>query len=376
MATRGWKLEAMPLLLRLKRTFTISAGAENEAPVVLVRVTAPGGDVGWGEADPSLRVTGETIEGVLAYLGRVAPCVALMPHDPTGDLAHALAPVAPFLDRTEGNGSAKSAVVNALLDALGKLGKTPVHRMLGLPAGSLPTSATVSLASPEEMAQESLDFVEEGFSVIKVKLGEKASRDEERLKAIRDRLPSAVLRIDANEGWSRQEALWIAPRLDRLSVELVEQPVSRHDPETMKAMADAMKAEVIADEPIHTSHDAARYMENGWCDGVNVKLAKCGGVLEAARIVSAARHHEKSVFLGCMIETSCAITAAAHLLGGAQYADLDGAWLTKNDVFAGARVEGGVIATPSAPGMGLAPKKSFRFRPARLVKPKWAGGVV
>jgi L-alanine-DL-glutamate epimerase-like enolase superfamily enzyme len=168
---------------------------------------------------------------------------------------------------------------------------------------------------------------------------------------VREEAPEALLRVDANAAWTAKGALAMADLLADLGVEFLEQPLPPHDLEGLRFVRERSPLPVIADESCVMAHDVPRLA--GVVDGVNLKLAKCGGLREAHRIVAAARAHGMLVMAGCMIETSLGITAAAHLAPLLDFADLDGAALLADDPYDGATITGGTVRLPDAPGLGV-----------------------
>jgi L-alanine-DL-glutamate epimerase-like enolase superfamily enzyme len=182
-----------------------------------------------------------------------------------------------------------------------------------------------------------------------VKLG--SPHDAAMIRAVRDAAPDKVLRVDANCAWTPKKALAMIPLLAELGVEFVEQPLPPEDLEGLRFVRERSALPIIADESCLVAADIPRLI--GAVDGINLKLAKCGSLLEARRIIHVARAHHLRVMAGCMIESSLGITAAAHLAPLLDDADLDGAALVADDPFVGATIAGGVIALPDAPGLGV-----------------------
>jgi L-alanine-DL-glutamate epimerase-like enolase superfamily enzyme len=308
----------------------------------LVRLEA-GGDEGWGEAAPSRRY-GETAETVAAALADLLP---LLGEDPY--------PTAAIERRLDGhlweNASAKTAISAALHDLVGKRHGLPLYRWLGLDLERVPpTSFTIGIAEPEEMRRK----VEEAaaYAILKIKMG--FAGDLEALGQIRA-MTDKPIRVDANEGWTRAEALARIPALEELGVELLEQPVPAADRDGLALVTGATSIPVVADEACRTTADLAGLL--GVVDAVNVKLAKTGSIGEAVRLMTAARALHFGVFLGCMVESSLGIAAAAHLAPLADWVDLDGHLLLADDPFEGLRLEGGrVLPDPDAPGLGVRPR--------------------
>jgi L-alanine-DL-glutamate epimerase-like enolase superfamily enzyme len=316
----------------------------------LVRL-ADAGDEGWGEAAPSRRY-GETAETVASALAELLPLV--------GDDPYAMAAIERRLDgHLWENASAKTAISAALHDLVGKRHGLPLYRWLGLDLERVPpTSFTIGIAEPEEMRRK----VEEAgpYPILKIKLG--FAGDVEALERIRA-MTDKPIRVDANEGWTRAEALARLPALEDLGVELLEQPVPAADREGLALVSGATSIPVVADEACRTTADLPGLL--GVVDVVNVKLAKTGSIGEAVRLMTAARALHFGVFLGCMVESSLGIAAAAHLAPLADWVDLDGHLLLADDPFEGLRLEAGrVLPDPDAPGLGVRPKAAGAERPA------------
>jgi L-alanine-DL-glutamate epimerase-like enolase superfamily enzyme len=189
----------------------------------------------------------------------------------------------------------------------------------------------------------------DGWPILKVKLG--SPRDEWIVRSVRREAPTRLLRADANAAWSREQALTMARLLADAGFELIEQPVARDDIEGLRMVSKASPLPVIADEACHTLRDVR--VLAGAVQGINIKLSKCGGIAEARSMALEARSLGMRVMIGCMIESSLGITAAAHLAPLAQYADLDGAALLADDPYEGARVAGGWVRLPDGPGLGV-----------------------
>ena len=230
---------------------------------------------------------------------------------------------------------------------MGKRLGQPLWRLWGLdPARAPRSSFTIALDTPERMREKVIEA--SSYPILKIKLG--TDRDEEILKAIRDATDKPI-RVDANAGWTRERAFRMLPVLRDFGVEFVEQPLPPRDLEGIAALRRQGVLPVIVDESCVVATDVPRVA--GAADGINIKLAKCGSLREALRMVAAARAQGMLVMVGCMIESSLGITAAAHFTPLLDAADLDGAALTVNDPFRGATIEGGQICLPTEPGLGV-----------------------
>ncbi|HTC25296.1 MAG TPA: dipeptide epimerase, partial [Gemmatimonadales bacterium] len=245
------------------------------------------------------------------------------------------------------NPSARAALSTALHDLVGKRLGVPLYKLWGLDAAAAPLSTfTIGLDTPDKMRAKVLEA--ESYPVLKVKLGTK--RDDEILRTIRS-ATDKELRVDANCGWTRKQAIRMLPVLEEFGVTVLEQPLPAHDHDGLASVTRASRIPVIADESCLVATDIPPLV--GAVDGINIKLAKCGSLREALRMIAVARAHGMMVMVGCMIESSIAITAAAHFTPLVDLADLDGAALLASDPFAGASIDRGRIALPSGPGLGV-----------------------
>jgi L-Ala-D/L-Glu epimerase len=233
----------------------------------------------------------------------------------------------------------------------GKKLDQPQYRLLGLNPDHVPlTCFTIAIDEPEIMAEQAKAS---GYPILKIKLG--SEKDEAILAAIR-KVTNAKLQVDANAGWTREQALEIIPRLVDYDLEFVEQPLPAEDADGYfwlkeKLNAQKIKLPIFADETAKTSQDVARLA--GAVDGVVVKAMKAGGLREALKMIHTARAHDMQVLLGCMVESSVGVTAAAHLAPLCDYADLDGPLLIRNDPYRGIRYEGARFSLPDRPGLGV-----------------------
>ena len=256
-------------------------------------------------------------------------------------------------DALRGNNSAKAAVSAALHDIVGKRLGMPVHKLWGLDAADCGESSyTIGIADNDGLRQRVADAAQ--YPILKVKLG--TDRDMEIVRVVRDAAPSKRLRVDANAAWTASHAVRMIDFLADNGVELVEQPVAQHDIDGFRFVRARSRLPVFADESCLVSTDVPRLA--GAVDGVNLKLAKCGSLREAIRIVHTARALGMSVMAGCMIESSLGISAIAQLAPLLDHADFDGAALLAEDPFRGATIAGGRIRLTDRPGLGVEPATS------------------
>lgn len=331
-----------PLQLTLSEPFTISRGTQLFADNVKVGLT-DGNQLGIGEAAPSSHY-GEFQRTVLAFL-------ELLQRQIEGTDALPISILHQAMDETARlNPAAKAAVDMAAYDLLGKQLGVPVYHLLGLdPARTPQTSYTIGIDTPESMARKAEGAGQ--YPILKVKVG--TPRDQENLEAIRSVRPDAVIRVDANEAWTPKEAIERIEELSVYDLEFVEQPVKAHDLEGLGYVRSAVPLPVIADESCIVPADVP--LVAPYVDGINIKLMKCGGIYPALKMIYLARAHHLSIMMGCMVESSIAITAAAQISPLIDYADLDGHLLINDDPYVGIRVQQGKLILPPDPGLGLRP---------------------
>lgn len=336
------KLTWETFTIQAKYPFKISRSVQESVERMWVRVEADGQE-GWGEADPS-PYYGETARTVTSALERMRPVIEgaadpekleILERDLKAAIGH--------------NGSARAAVSAALHDLVGKRAGLPLWKLWGLdPAEAPPSSFTIGLAGPDVLRKK----VEEaaGYPILKVKLG--TNRDEEVLSTICDAAaPGTVLRVDANAAWTAREAIERIAMLADYGVEFVEQPLHPADLDGYRFLHGRSALPVIVDESCVDSADIPGLL--GLADGINIKLAKCGGPREGLRMIHTARSCGLRVMMGCMLESSLGIAPAAHLASLLDYADLDGAALLASDPFVGPGLDGPAIRVGEAPGLGV-----------------------
>ncbi len=333
------RLKADILSLRTRHPFLIARGGSSDFRTVRVTLTDADGLEGWGEA-AATRFYGETPETVLAVLEQYA---TVLPQDPM-DLEVAERRLETLV---RGNPAARAAISMALHDLVGKRLDLPVHRLWGLDPAAVPTSTfTIGLDTAERVREKVLEA--EAYPILKVKLG--TERDLETLRTIRG-ATDRELRVDANCGWTAKQAIAMLPVLADHGVTLLEQPVAPEDLDGLAAVTRRATIPVMADESCRTAADIPPLV--GRVDGINIKLAKCGGLREALRMIAVARAHHLLVMVGCMIESSIGITGAAQVTPLVDFVDLDGAALLANDPFEGVTIGGGRVRFPSGPGLGI-----------------------
>lgn len=335
-------LRARPLSVPLLEPFVIASGRVDATRAVEVEahVTWRGkSGVGLGEAACLPPVTREDQGDVLREIERASLGVESLSR---------LGPVT------------RAAVETAILDAMATIQGVPVRAFLSdASVEALETDVTIAIADPAKMAELARSWVARGFRALKVKVGKDVDADARALEAIGRAAPAATLRVDANAGYTAAEAIALARACEhlRLRVECWEQPCAAGDLDGMAEVAEALDAPVIADESVKTLDDLHVLARRRYADGVNLKLAKSGGLLTCLAIGTAARAAGLQIMVGGMVETRLGMTAAAHLacaLGGVDFVDLDTAWLLADDPYEGGYVANGPrYHLPDVPGLGV-----------------------
>jgi L-alanine-DL-glutamate epimerase-like enolase superfamily enzyme len=327
--------------LRLAEPFTISRETTTDSDVVWVEVRA-GDAVGYGEAAPVGRY-GESPESASAFLDEAAEELADEAPDPFG-----LERIGRLLAGWEGEMAAKAAIDAALHDLCGKLTDLPVWRLLGLDRAGPPTSWTVWLGDPDDMARRA-ERADARFRRLKLKLGGRDGLDVERVRAVR-RTTDRPLMVDVNEYWEPEEAVENIDALAELGVEYVEQPLAAAHPEGPR-LKERSALPIFVDEDCHTLADVRACADRA--HGINIKLAKSGGIREAVRMAAAARSLGLGVMLGCMLESGLGIAAGAQVASLCDYVDLDGNLLLADDPWPGVELREGVQVPSKEPGLGV-----------------------
>ena len=335
------KLSHQTIELNPTHPFVIARGGYSHHRNVIVRITDDDGLEGFGEAAPN-RYYGESVSTVIAALGQFKPVLERAD-------AFSIEAVESQLDRVlRGNASAKGAVSSALHDLVGKRLGLPVYRLWGLDTSRLPQSSfTIAIAENEVLERRVSEARD--YPILKIKLG--TDRDMEIVRIVRNAAPHKRLRVDANAAWTAKHAVEMSDFLAEQGVEMLEQPLPANDVDGLRFVRERSRLPVFADESCLVATDVAKLA--GAVDGINIKLAKCGSLREALRMVHAARALDLQVMAGCMIESSLGISAIAQIAPLLDYADFDGAALLADDPYVGATIHGGQIVIPDAPGLGV-----------------------
>lgn len=337
------KLTFKPYDLQLRHVFTIANSSRTTTPVVLTQIEYDG-VIGYGEASmpPYL---GETQASVIEFLKKVNVEQFSSPFE--------LEDILSYVDAiAENNTAAKAAVDIALHDLVGKLMNQPWYKIWGLDKSKAPsTTFTIGIDTEEVVKEKTREA--SPYNILKVKLGR--DTDKKMIEAIRS-VTDKPIAVDANQGWKdKHYALDMINWLHERGIVMVEQPMSKKNLDDTAWVTERSPLPIFADESFQRLSDVLRL--KGAFSGVNIKLMKCTGMREAWKILTVARAANMKVMIGCMTETSCAISAAAQISPAVDWADLDGNLLISNDCFRGTTVEKGVLTLADLPGIGIEPLK-------------------
>ncbi len=340
----------------LKTPFKTALRTVDTVEDIIVSIHTDSGHVGYGEAAATAVITGDTHGSMIEAIGKV-----IAPRLVGEDIANLNRIVRLVQTALERNTSAKAAVEIAVYDLWGQLYGAPLYRMLGGGEPVITTDITISVDHIDKMVSDSLSAVERGFESLKIKVGKDIGLDVERVKAIHAAVEGrALLRLDANQGWTAKQAVHAMHALEDAGVhlELLEQPVRAQDIVGLKYVSDRINTPVMADESVFGPLEVINLIEQRAADIINIKLMKTGGISNAIRIADIAALYGVECMIGCMIETSISVAAAVHLaIAKADVitkVDLDGPSLCAFDP-----VDGGVsfneseISVSDAPGLGI-----------------------
>ncbi len=337
--TSKLKLSFKPYKLELSHTFTVAGFSRNTTPVVLTQIEYEG-FVGYGEASmpPYL---GESQDSVIKFLNKLNLSQFKDPFriDEILDYVNSI---------DTDNRAAKACVDIALHDLIGKIVNQPLYKLWGLTPENTPmTCFTIGIDTPEVVKLKTEEASR--FKVLKVKLG--GGNDKEMINTIRS-VTNVPLYVDVNQGWKdKHHALEMINWLSERGIEFVEQPMPKTQIDDMAWLTENSPLPTIADEAFQRLSDVAKF--KGVYSGINIKLMKSTGLREAHKMITVARALEMKVMIGCMTETSCAVSAAAQLSPLVDWADLDGNLLINNDIYTGMQVVNGKVTLNGLPGIGI-----------------------
>jgi L-alanine-DL-glutamate epimerase-like enolase superfamily enzyme len=340
------KISYLPYELNLKHEFNISYYSRKTTPVVLVKIEYEGYS-GYGEASLP-QYLNETQESIVLFLISIMPVIKCC-----NNIEELLSIVN---DYKSNNLPAKAAVNIALNDLKGKMNNQPVYKIFGIDESILPyTSFTIGIDN-KNLLQQKINEADE-YKILKVKLGK--GNDKEIIESIRE-LTDKPLFIDVNQGWNdKYYALDILEWMNEKNVLVAEQPFLKENYKDTLWLKDRSPVPIIADESFQTLSDLDKVKDS--YSGINIKLMKCGGINNALSIINKAKENNLKIMLGCMTETSCAVSAAINLAGLIDYADLDGNLLITNDPFTSETIEEGRLKLPLLPGLGINFIKGLNF---------------
>ena len=333
--------------LELKHQFTIAYSSRKTTPVVLIKIEH-NGFTGYGEASlpPYLQETQNSVIDFLRETGKKK----------IDDISNLSIIIKEINEIAPNNTAAKAAIDIALHDLTGKINHQPCYKYLNISKSILPyTSFTIGIDEPAIMKKKISEA--EQFKILKVKLG--TEQDEEIIKLIREETDKPLY-VDINQGWKDlRYAVNMSNWLHQQNVLLIEQPFNKNDLESSARLTEKSPIPIIADESMQRLGDIEK-IKNSFT-GINIKLMKCTGMDEADKIIKVARQHGLKIMLGCMTETSCAISAAVQFASLVDYADLDGNLLITNDPFKGKTIEEGILQTSDKDGLGIELKEEIDF---------------
>lgn len=337
--------------IKLKEPFRIAIMEILNALSVFVKINTSRGSYGIGEANPYWGITGETQAMNLAAASDLAHL--LLNKNPL-DIEARMKEINRFLVH---NSTIRSAFDMALYDLLGKTAGLPLYALLGGGKHSFWTDNTIGINDPDYMAEKALEYKNQGFPAIKVKLGTTKEKDVERIRKIRKAIGENLpIRIDANQGWDYKTAVGTLQALEPMGIEYCEQPIAQWDYENFRRIRQNTEIALMADESLFDHHDAYKLASMGCCDYFNIKLAKSGGIHTALMINAIGESAGIPCMVGCMTETRLGLTAAAHLVSSRSniiFADLDGfLFLQEDPIIGGAEYNVGEIKLPDSPGHG------------------------
>ena len=349
-------IETKRISVPLKKPFKTALRTAETLDSILVKITCDNGMVGWGEAAASVVITGDSLPSIEGAIQEtIRPQLigkSLLAYEQVFQTLH---------QSMVGNSSAKAAVDMALYDLLAKRAGMPLYQFLGGYRKQLETDYTVSVNSPQEMAEDAAAYLKDGFNVLKIKVGKDDIRqDIVRIQEIRKAVGSEVtIRLDANQGWNAKEAIRSIRRMEDmgLDIELVEQPVKAHDLEGLKQVTDHVDTPIMADESVFSPAQALEVLRRRAADMINIKLMKAGGIYKAQLINQIAEEHGVTCMVGSMLESRLSVSAAAHFAASKKNivaVDLDAPLMLRRDVIeGGVTYQGRVLSMPESPGLGI-----------------------
>lgn len=362
------EIEVIKLNIKLKEPVKISLGTIYKSENILIKIHTDSGLTGTGEASPLKQIVGETQASEFEIAKYLA--VTIKGKDPLAiedrmlDIDRAIA----------GNFTLKSAFDMAMYDLLAKSANMPLYQLLGgSNSREICTDMTVYISTPEKMAAQALEYKNEGFPAIKVKLGTTEKEDIARIKAIREAIGYEIpLRIDANQGWDTVTAIRILKALEKYDIEHCEEPIPHWNNRDLVRVRNNSPISIMADESVFNHHDAFRLASMGACDYFNIKLSKTGGIHHALKIIAIGEAAGIKSQVGCMSESRYALTALTHLVAARNnivHFDIDSSFSHAEDpVTGGIQYKGkGKWELPDSPGIGAGFDPGFLDQMGKVV---------
>jgi o-succinylbenzoate synthase len=339
--------------------FTIATGTMEFAQNILIKIHTSEGIIGYGECSAFPMIVGETqtscyhhaMDFAAFWKGKNPLAIA----DRLKELDNIIA----------GNYTIKSAFDIALYDIAAKAANQPLYAFLGGRQKAIESDLTIGIDSPENMAKEAISFKQKGVNVIKVKLGKEPSVDIERIKQIRNAIGNQIkIRIDANQGWTKEDALMVLQNLAPFDIEFCEQPMHKYYDDYLPALCAASPIPIMADESVFTHHDARKLIANKACHLINIKFSKSGGIHEAIKIHDIAMEHNIACMMGGMLESRLALSAKMHFVmakNNIKYYDMDTCLLghLEDPIIGGVQFNGMHLSIGDQPGIGAEVDQSY-----------------
>lgn len=347
--------------------FTIATGTMEFAQNILIKIHTDAGIIGWGECSAFPMIVGETQES--CYLLAKDFAAFWKGKDPL-----AIEERLKELDLViAGNYTAKSAFDLALYDIAAQAANQPLYAYLGGKQKPIESDLTIGIGTPEAMAKQAIEFKANGVRMIKVKLGKKPAEDIERIKQIRTAIgKDIILRIDANQGWSKEDALPVLTALSAYDIQFCEQPMHKYYDDFLPALCAASPIKIMADESVFTHHDARKLIQQKACHYINIKFSKSGGIHEAIKIHDIAKQNGIACMMGGMLESRLALSAKLHFAlahDNVQFYDMDTCLLghTEDPVIGGVQFNGMHVSIGDAPGIGATVDPNYLSKLANCV---------
>lgn len=339
----------------LKQEFKVGKRFITLSDEIVIKIVTDTGEVGYGSAAPTPLITGETENSIMGAINYIKPELVGLDIDNLEEIMKVIH------NSIYGNNSAKAAIDVAIYDLFCKKYGLPLYKFLGGYKTSLTTDITIANDTVEQMVRKSLEAIMDGYTYLKVKIGNDIDLDIDRVKAVRKAVRRGIkIRVDANQGWRPKEAVSIIRKFEDmgLDIEFVEQPVNAWDLDGLKYVTDNVETKILADEAVFGPSDAFKIIEKRAADLINIKLMKCGGINNAIKIYNMAENMGIRCMMGCMLESRIGITAAASFAASKSNmikADLDTMLLFEQDtIIGGASIIGNTITINDSPGLGIA----------------------